>query len=158
MLKLVAPISMSAEAQAVWIAAAEDALVDIRPEEVVAIAIEIKRSVTRPSQIVPEIAKLVAERRQRTRHVSAEPSTGLSLWQIDREAERRRKDARTQAEVEAAWQWERSARQDAGLHVPPIQPPLTTAELHTMPAHIRSLGIARGLLEYRDGLLCETCA
>ncbi len=63
MLKLVAPISMSAEAQAVWIAAAADALEDIRAAEVVAVSQELRRTVTRPSQIVPEIAKLVAERR-----------------------------------------------------------------------------------------------
>lgn len=65
MLKLVAPISMSAEAQAVWIAAAEDALIDIRSDEVSAIATELKRTVTRPSQIVPEISRLVSEKRKR---------------------------------------------------------------------------------------------
>ncbi len=63
MLKLVAPISMSPEAQAVWIVAAADALEDIRAAEVSAVSAEVRRSVTRPSQIVPEIAKLVAERR-----------------------------------------------------------------------------------------------
>jgi hypothetical protein len=157
-LQLVVPASMSADDRAAWIMAAVDALEDIRADEVQAVSAELRRSVTRPAQIVPEIAKLVAEKRHRARSSSAEPSIGLSLWQIDREAERRRKEAHTQTEVEAAWRWERSARQDAGLHVPPIQPPLTPAELHKMPPHIRSLGIARGLLEYRDGQLVEILA
>jgi hypothetical protein len=60
-LKLVAPISMSADAQMVWLQAAVDALEGIHAHEVAAISAELRRSVTRPSQIVPEIARLVTK-------------------------------------------------------------------------------------------------
>lgn len=63
MLGLVAPVTMSAEQSAIWIASAEDALNDIRANEVAEVSAEVRRTVTRPSQIVPEIAKLVAQRR-----------------------------------------------------------------------------------------------
>ena len=65
MLSLVAPVTMSSEQQELWLRAAIDALRDIRPEEVAAVSLEVRRSVTRPPQIVPEIARLVAERRAR---------------------------------------------------------------------------------------------
>jgi hypothetical protein len=70
MLKLVAPISMSADAQTVWLQAAIDALEDIRPHEVAAVSLEIRRSITRPCQIVPEIARLVAEKREQASRYS----------------------------------------------------------------------------------------
>jgi hypothetical protein len=70
MLGLVAPITMSADQQAIWIASAVDALKDIRASEVVEISMEVRRTVTRPSQIVPEIAKLVAEHRSSRSHAS----------------------------------------------------------------------------------------
>ncbi len=63
-LSLVAPITMSADQQTAWLASAMDALADIRPQEVAEISMEVRRTVTRPSQIVPEIAKLVAEKRR----------------------------------------------------------------------------------------------
>jgi hypothetical protein len=63
MLGLVAPVTMSADQCTVWLASAEDALKGIRANEVTAVSMEVRRTVTRPSQIVPEIAKLVAERR-----------------------------------------------------------------------------------------------
>jgi hypothetical protein len=63
MLGLVAPITMTADQQAIWIASAVDALQDIRASEVAAVSMEVRRTVTRPSQIVPEIAKLIAEKR-----------------------------------------------------------------------------------------------
>lgn len=65
MLALVAPISMSVEQQELWLRAAIDALEDIRANEVSVISAEIRRSVTRPSQIVPAIAEKVAELRAR---------------------------------------------------------------------------------------------
>jgi hypothetical protein len=65
MLSLVAPVTMSSDQQALWIVSAVDALKDIRASEVAEISAEVRRSVTRPSQIVPEIAKLVAVRRER---------------------------------------------------------------------------------------------
>ena len=65
-LKLVAPVSMDDHAQVAWIATAVDALEDIRASEVAAISAELRRSITRHNQIVPEIAKMVAQRRSRT--------------------------------------------------------------------------------------------
>lgn len=153
-LKLVAPISMSADAQLVWLQAAVDALEGIHANEVAAISAELRRSVTRPSQIVPEIARLVDEKRKRPAYRSDAPIS--REWAINGEAEKRRKSARTQSEIEAAWAWERQARIEAGLYVQPHQPPLNLAELKAMPAHVRDLGLARGLLEYCDGQLRET--
>lgn len=69
MLGLVAPVTMSTDQCAIWIASAEDALAGIWPAEVEAVSMEVRRTVTRPSQIVPEIARLVAERRaEHSRH------------------------------------------------------------------------------------------
>ncbi len=65
MLSLVAPVTMSADQQTIWLASAVDALADIRASEVAEVSMEVRRSVSRPSQIVPEIAKLVAEKRAR---------------------------------------------------------------------------------------------
>jgi hypothetical protein len=66
MLALVSPTSMSEEQQELWLRAAADALDGIRAHEVRDIAAELKRSVTRHNQIVPEIAKLVDQKRKRT--------------------------------------------------------------------------------------------
>jgi len=72
MLGLVAPVTMSADQQAIWITCAIDALQGIHASEVAAVSMEVRRSVTRPSQIVPEIAKLVAVKRERrSAHISA---------------------------------------------------------------------------------------
>lgn len=62
-LALVAPVTMTSEQQELWLRAAVDALSDIRPNEIEAVSLEMRRTVTRPSQIVPEVSKLVAERR-----------------------------------------------------------------------------------------------
>ncbi len=64
-LQLVVPASMTADDRAGWIAAAADALEDIRANEVAEVSAEVRRTVTRVAQIVPEIARLVAERRSR---------------------------------------------------------------------------------------------
>lgn len=64
MLALVAPITMSSDQQEVWLRAAADSLADIRSQEVAEVSMEIRRTVTRPSQIVPEIARLVADKRR----------------------------------------------------------------------------------------------
>jgi hypothetical protein len=63
MLALVAPVTMSADQQTLWLASAADALQDMRASEIADVSMQVRRSVTRPSHIVPEIAKLVAERR-----------------------------------------------------------------------------------------------
>lgn len=64
-LSLVAPVTMSAEQQSLWIMSAIDALSDIRAQEVARVSQEVRRSVTRHAQIVPKIAELVAENRRR---------------------------------------------------------------------------------------------
>ena len=63
MLVLVAPTSMTAEQQELWLRAAVDALEDIRANEVAEVSAQIRRSITRPNQIVPAIAEKVAEKR-----------------------------------------------------------------------------------------------
>lgn len=67
MLSLVAPVTMTADQQTLWLASAVDALQDIRASEVSTISMEVRRSATRHSQIVPEIAKLVAANRSERR-------------------------------------------------------------------------------------------
>jgi hypothetical protein len=79
-LKLVAASSMNAEQQTVWLHAAVEALEGIRASEVAAVSAEVRRSVTRPAQIVHEIAKLVAERRSRP--VGRKTFTALDFYRI----------------------------------------------------------------------------
>jgi hypothetical protein len=55
---------MTADQQTFWLASAVDALEDIRAEEISHVSAEVRRSITHHRQIVPEIAKLVAERRK----------------------------------------------------------------------------------------------
>lgn len=74
MLALVAPITMTTEQQELWLRAAVDSLQDIRGDELGMVSVEVRRSVTRPSQIVPEISRLVAERRSRKSRYSELPS------------------------------------------------------------------------------------
>ena len=57
---------MDDTAQIAWLCSAVDALEDIRASEVAAISAELRRTITRHNQIVPEIAKLVAQKRSRT--------------------------------------------------------------------------------------------
>lgn len=64
MLGLVAPSSMTADQQTLWLVSAVDALEDIRASEVAHISAQVRRTVKRHNDIVPEIAKLVAERRK----------------------------------------------------------------------------------------------
>lgn len=145
---------MTADDRAAWIQAATDSLEDIRADEVAAVSAEVRRSVTSIRQIVPEIARLVGEKRKRA-HRSSEIGPISREWAIDQEAQVRRSKARTRDEIEAAWEWERNARLDAGLAVPPIQPPLSREELAKLPQHIANLGLAYGFLERREGQLVE---
>jgi hypothetical protein len=69
MLALVAPVTMTGDQQTMWISSAVDALDDIRANEVQAVSLEVRRAVQRPSQIVPKIAELVAERRKHERWI-----------------------------------------------------------------------------------------
>ena len=156
MLQLVAPISMSAEDRAGWTLAAVDALEDIRADEVQAISAELRRSVTRPAQIVPEISRLVAEKRAKAHRVEQQKSPWAAEMAINREAQFRRAKAKTQAEVEEAWSWERNARIDAGLTVPPIAPPLTRKEIARLPPAMVKMGLACGALAERNGEIVNT--
>jgi hypothetical protein len=156
-LKLVAPITMSADAQMVWLQAAVDALDGIHAHEVAAVSAELRRTVTRPSQIVPEIAKLVSEKRARANRSEAPPSPYAAEMAINAESQRRRTavSARDKKALSDIYEWERQARIDAGLHVGPYPKPLNSQELRAMPAHIRKMGLAHGFLTYRDGRLVE---
>lgn len=70
-----------------------------------------------------------------------------------------RSQARCQDDVEKAWQWERSARQDLGLRVPPIAPPFTKAEIDNMGPEMRALGLKYGFLVRKaDGTIFEVGA
>jgi hypothetical protein len=155
-LKLVAPITMSADAQMVWLQAAVDALEDIRADEVSAISAELRRTVTRPSQIVPEIAKLVAQKRARSEKTTSAPSPYFAEREITARADEMRAAARKdRRKLSDAFEWERQARIDAGLHVEPYPKPLSRAEIDAMPAHIRQMGLNSGFLEYRSGEVVE---
>lgn len=62
-LALVAPVTMSADQQTMWLASAVDTLKDIWANEVAEVSHAVRRNITRHSQIVPEISRLVGEQR-----------------------------------------------------------------------------------------------
>ncbi len=157
-LMLVAPTSMTAEQHEMWLRAAVDSLQDIRPDEVQAISQELRRTVTRPNQIVPEIAKLVAQKRAKSRETAKPSNPWAAKLAIHDKADQMRRDAHgDRQKLSDAFEWERQALIDAGFQVRPYPKPLTRHELDTMPAHIKKLGLNSGFLEYRDGQLVE-CA
>jgi hypothetical protein len=159
-LQLVVPASMTADDRAAWIMAASEALEGITAQEVAAVSQEIRRSVMRPSQIVPEISKRVYERRASRNRFQGEPDPLAGYERtIQAEAQRRRGMARNQSEVEDAWLWERNARKEVGLHVPPLAPKFSQREIDEMPTHIRSMGLKYGFLAQRpDGSIFEVGA
>jgi hypothetical protein len=59
---------MAADAQLAWLASAVEALDGIRASEVAAVSLEIRRKITRPAQVIPEIAELVAQHRKRPKY------------------------------------------------------------------------------------------
>lgn len=152
-LKLVAPSNMGAEQQTVWLAAAVDALEDIRPQEVAHISAEIRRSATRTAQIVPMIAELVAKRRARP--ISTDTGKPAE-YKIHDEAQKRRAKSRTQDDVQAASDWEREQLSANGYHVRPLAKPLTTHELANLTPQMLALGLSKGFLERRGGQVFET--
>jgi hypothetical protein len=155
-LTLVAPTSMTAEQHELWLRAALDSLQDIRGAEVQAISQELRRTVTRPNQIVPEIARLVNEKRQRANQSTKPQSPYAAEMAIRNRSDEMRAAAKgDKRKLSDAYEWERQARIDAGLHVDPYPKPLTRHELDTMPSHIRQLGLSSGFLEYRGDMLCE---
>jgi hypothetical protein len=157
MLMLVAPISMTAEQHELWLRSAVGALEGIRADEVRDVLLELQRKVTRPAQIVPEIANLVAEKRARSQRVEQPASPYAAEMAINEEARKRRaavsaKDKRALSDI---WEWERQARMDTGLHAGPYPKPLARGEIEAMPAHIRQMGFAHGFLVKRGGEIVE---
>ena len=122
MLALVAPSSMTAEQQTMWLAAAVDALEDIRAEEVAVVSAEIRRSATRHNQIVPAIAEKVAGLRKRRQH--------------DREM--------------AAYREDLASRPPPPPPEEKPYKPLTADEIERMPKWLRDTGLRVGFLR-RDG-------
>jgi hypothetical protein len=127
MLTLVAPVTMSTDQQTLWLASAVDALKEIRPGEVAEVSMEVRRSVARHSQIVPEIARLVAEKRSHRsrmrewdraeiaapplklhiadrdrRHFTAEDWAELNVWLESQRAAARYRSDGTRYAVEAS--------------------------------------------------------
>jgi hypothetical protein len=148
---------MSEEQQELWLRAAVDALDGIRAEEVKAVSAELKRSVSRHNQIVPEIAKLVDQKRQRANQSTKPQSPYAAEMAIRNRSDEMRAAAKGEKrKLSDAYEWERQARIEAGLHVEPYPKPLTRHELDTMPSHIRQLGINSGFLEYRGDMLVES--
>lgn len=155
-LKLVAPVSMSEADHLSWLASAVDALDGIRASEVAAVSVEIRRKVTRPSQIVPAVAGLVADQRALSARMrEAFDPRAAAERRIAEEASERRHKARSQADVEAAWLWERDERKAAGLAVPTIEPPLSAAEIERIPAHVVGFGLRTGFLKRVDERIVE---
>lgn len=76
-LALVAPVTMSHDQQTAWLASAVDALDGIRPGEVEAVSLELRRTVTRPAQIVPEISRLVAAHRAKRSRAAEQQHAAL---------------------------------------------------------------------------------
>lgn len=155
MLAIVAPTSMSIDQQTVFLQAALKALdsLGINAEEVAAVAPQVIAKVVRHQQIVHEISDAVHEKR--ARKFSPPGAKASPRYWIDAEAQIRRGQARTKEEIEDAFQWERNRLIEAGLHVEPLQPPLTRHELDDMPAATASLGIKYGYLRRVDGKLVE---
>jgi hypothetical protein len=153
MLVLVAPVTMTTEQRETFLRGAADALEDITAGEVRAVSAEVRRSITRINQMVPEISRLVAEKRKRAVHSSDRPINRER--EINQEAAKRRSAAKTREQLNECWEWERQARIDAGLHVDPRPAPLSREELDNMLPHIRQMGLSAGFLEYRDGKLME---
>ena len=114
--QLLAPPTMSVQARLDWIKAAI-AVIDklsIRADEVEGVMPSIMADGIRMSLIIHEISKRVTAKRASRYGVSAtyQPS---QRYQIEQEAQRRRGQARTQAEIEDAFQWEQDAYRAAGL-------------------------------------------
>jgi hypothetical protein len=155
-LTLVAPTSMTTDQQEHWLLAAIDALQDIRVAEVRSIILELQRSIKRPNEIVPEIARLVAEKRKRASQSTKPPSPFFAEREINEESNRRRAAAHgNKAKMDEAYEWERDARIRAGLHVDPRQPPLSREELDNLPSHVARLGLNCGFLKDENGKLAE---
>ena len=125
----------------------------IRADEVEAVIGTIIADGVRPSQLTTEVMKRVQAKRA-IKYIPASRASSIA-WQIDQESQRRRGDARTKEEVEDAFHWERNRRIENGLHVEPLQPPLTRKELDEMQPEARSLGLKYGFLKRVDGRLEE---
>lgn len=91
MLALVAPITMTAEQQEIWLRAAVDSLEGIWPREVAAVSQEVRGCVTRQAQIVPKIRELVSANRaheSRIRQIALPPPEHRETYYRDMLAHR----------------------------------------------------------------------
>jgi hypothetical protein len=118
---------MTAEQQELFLRAAVDALEDIRADEVKSVSAEIRRSITRPNQIVPEIAKLVADRRERARR----------------------------AKEQQAWAEEAARHPPPAPPAPTVSKPMTEDEIRRMPKWLRDMGLRVGFLKREGGNIVE---
>jgi hypothetical protein len=137
---------MTVDDRAAWILSAVDSLGDIRASEVKGVSAEVRRSVTRHSQIVPEIVRLVVYNRANAHRSQAPQSPYSAEMAINQEAELRRKAACGRDEIEAAFEWERAARNAARLSVRAPEPPFRAQELENMSPEIVALGMKLGFM------------
>ena len=156
MLVIVAPVTMTTEQREIWLRGAVDALEGISAQEVAAVSAELRRSVTRHNQIVPEISRLVAEKRARSQQSAAPQSPYFAEREINlRSTEMRAAAKGDKRKMSDAYEWERQARIDAGLAARPYPKPLTQAEIAKMPAHIKTMGLKAGFLIEHHGEIVE---
>jgi hypothetical protein len=127
------------------------------PPQLLALAIKAWLSHEERCRYMPMAGDLIAlaKAHQKRETKTSEPGPFAKERAVNEEARRRMAEAVTRPQIEAAAAWERKARQEAGLSVPPHQHPLSRDELDALPAHVVSLGIKSGLLVRRDGTLHE---
>lgn len=65
MLGLVAPITMTADQQTLWLASAIETLGNTSAAELREVSVQVRQTVKRPSEILPEVSRLVRELRER---------------------------------------------------------------------------------------------
>ena len=76
---------------------------------------------------------------------------------IDTEARNRMLAAKTQAQIDAAQEWEREAKRAAGLDYRPAAQPLTAAEISRLPDDVVSTGLKHGFLRRaHDGRIVDS--
>jgi hypothetical protein len=98
MLGLVAPVTMSADQQTLWLASAVETLGDITAAELRDVSVQVRRTVKHPAQIVPEISRLVEAQRERESHrrqLDREMSEALTMLPAKRHIMDRDRDTFT---------------------------------------------------------------
>jgi hypothetical protein len=82
MLGLVAPVTMSADQQTLWLASAVETLGNISAAELREVSVQVRQTAKWPSEIVPEVSRLVRELREREsrrRQIEAETREALTM-------------------------------------------------------------------------------